>query len=310
MVKFPAESSINDTSPRSLDVVQNWFQTVITHQGGVEEGVESSAARKYIHAGRNEIERIIGRSKALTAQERLSIYAHAYYARLVECLGESFPVLKRTLGEDLFESFAVEYLQRYPSSSYTLDRLGSKFSRFLREVKAESKTDGKDPSKTSWPDFLMDLARLEWTAAQVFDGPGGEGQTTLSADQLQTMSSKRFSRARLILAPCVRLMTFHFPVNGYYAACRRAPEEEIPIPSPQIEYVAIHRVNFVVRRYPLTLAQKTLLEELNRGVTVGEAIRTVAETARLQTSELAKHLQSWFAFWTSEQFFHSLRNSD
>ena len=100
---------------------------------GVDEGVDSSEAQQLIRLGRNQLEQVILRSKSLTARERLSIYANAYYARLVECLGECFPIFKKALGEEVFSGFALEYLQRYPSQSYTLDRLGDHFSRFLQE---------------------------------------------------------------------------------------------------------------------------------------------------------------------------------
>ena len=80
---------------------------------------------------------MIGRSRNLTAAERMGIYANAYYARLLECLASFFPVLQKALGADVFESFAFEYLQHYPSKSYTLDRLGESFARFLEETRPE-----------------------------------------------------------------------------------------------------------------------------------------------------------------------------
>ena len=309
MSQPPGESPGKDPSPPTLDVVQKWFQAVITHQAGVEQGVESASARHWIRLRRGEVEKVIRRSKRLTAEERLSIYAHAYYARLVQCLGESFPVLKRTLGDDIFESFAVEYLQRYPSFSYTLDRLGDRFPCFLKELGHDSRIEdsGSPGAQTGWLDFLRDLARLERATAQVFDGPGMEGQPAFSEEQMEALSPDRFSQCRLELAVCLRLITFDYPVNHYYGAVRKAGDDEVPIPAAQVEYVAIHRVNFVVRRYELNQAQKTLLDRLQQGATVGEAIQTVAETALLKPSELAPQLRSWFAFWTSEGFFRSLQ---
>ena len=95
--------------------MQRWFQAVVTHPAGVEGGAGSEEAQRLIRLKRGELEAVIRRSKNLTAAERLAIYANAYYARLLECLAAYFPVLQSALGEDVFESFAFEYLQHYPS---------------------------------------------------------------------------------------------------------------------------------------------------------------------------------------------------
>src|SRR4029453_4200161 len=99
--------------PRSLDVVQRWFQAVVTHPQGIHRGAASAEAQELIRLNRGELEAVVRRSRNLTAAERLSIYANAYYARLLECLGACHPVLKRALGGEVFDSFAFEYLQRY-----------------------------------------------------------------------------------------------------------------------------------------------------------------------------------------------------
>ena len=67
-------------SPRDLDVVQRWFQAVISHPGGIERGMESAEAQKRIAIRRDELERVVRRSRRLDAGERLSVYANAYYA--------------------------------------------------------------------------------------------------------------------------------------------------------------------------------------------------------------------------------------
>ena len=303
----PALEPEPEEEPRQLDVVERWFQTVITHPEGVDEGVGSSQAQQLIRLGRDQLEQVILRSKKLTAAERVSIYANAYYARLVECLGECFPILKKALGEEVFGGFALEYLQRYPSQSYTLDRLGENFSRFLEETRPDRSDDGDRPAKANWPDFLFDLATLEWTVAQAFDGPGIEHERILAAADLQALPAERFGQARLIPVVCLRLLTFRYPVNDYYTAARRAGEnEQVALPDPSIEHVAITRRDYIVRRHTLTPPQRALLEALQTGVTVTEAISAAAEISQLEDDELAGELQSWFRFWVAECFFQAV----
>lgn len=288
---------------RSLDVVQRWFQAVVTHPEGVRGGAASPEAQELIRLNRGELEAVVRRSRNLTAAERLSIYANAYYARLLECLGACYPVLKRALGDEVFDSFAFEYLQRYPSRSYTLDRLGENFARFLDETRPERETAGA----VDWPDFLVDLATLEWTIAKVFDGPGVEGQPLLTPEALQSFPAERFAEARLAPVVCLRLLSFRYPVNAYYTAARQAEDgEEIPIAEPAEERVAILRRDYVVRRYPLTASQHALLERIQAGATLGEAITAAAAASELDDDALAAELRAWFRFWSAEGFFQSV----
>lgn len=292
--------------PRSLDVVQRWFQTVITNPAGVEGGVDSEEAQRLIRLKRGELEAVIRRSKNVTAADRLAIYANAYYSRLLECLASFFPVLQTALGADVFESFAFEYLQHYPSESYTLDRLGDNFARFLDETRPEPE-EGAETGEVSWPDFLIDLTTLEWNLNKVFDGPGVEFQPLLTAEALQSFPPESFADAHLVPVPCLRLLTFRYPVNAYYTAARHAEEgEEVEVPDPAEERIALSRRDFVVRRYPLDPAQYALLEKILAGETVGDALAAAAEASGLDDEALGAAFQAWFRLWVAEGFFQSI----
>src|SRR6185437_11506395 len=79
----------HDDSP--LARLQRWMQAVITHPGGVAEGAASDDARRHLADSPSGIEQVISRSQRLTSEERLAIYSHAYFARLLECLRAVFP---------------------------------------------------------------------------------------------------------------------------------------------------------------------------------------------------------------------------
>src|SRR5260370_120642 len=129
--------TIPNNSWHDLGQIQRWMQAAIMHPVGVAEGIASAEARGYIDVGPDEAETVVTRSRALSALERLTIYGYAYYARLLECLREEYPVLKHALGEEVFDAFAVGYLQQYPSRSYTLFQLGAHFPRYLAETRPD-----------------------------------------------------------------------------------------------------------------------------------------------------------------------------
>jgi Putative DNA-binding domain len=287
------------TPSSPLAPVQRWMQAVVMHPDGVEAGLASDAARQHLDVAPADVEQVIERSAAQTSVERLSIYANAYYARLLECLGEEFPVLRQTLGEETFNGFAFGYLQSYPSQSYTLGKLGENFARYLAKTRPAESDDGDVPA--NWPEFLIDLATLEWTFSQVFDGPGVEHETLLSSEDLQAIDAEQWPAARLEVVPCLKLLALRFPVNVYYTAMRR--DENPPVPAPAASWVAITRREFIVRRHELNLRQFELLGALAAGETIGAAIERAAAAPGASVEQFIVELGDWFREWAANDFF-------
>jgi hypothetical protein len=290
----------------SLASVQRWMQAVIMHPDGVAAGTQSEEARQHIEVSPGELEQVVSRSRNLTSEERLEIYHYAYFSRLLECLRNIYPMVAKTLGEEIFDALAIGYLHSHPSGSYTLDRLGDNFPRYLHESRPDL-DDAGEPSET-WPDFLIDLARLEWNIGEVFDGPGVEGQTTLGTEQLLGMDPNRWPEVRLSPAPCLRLLSFRFPVNDYFTSLRQAADDAgLPsIPQPAESWLALSRRDFVVRRHALEVAQYELLASLAGGQTIGAGIEQLAAKATVDFDRLADQLQEWFRTWTAAGFFMGL----
>jgi hypothetical protein len=275
------------------------MQAVIMHPEGVAAGVSSPEARRHVDLPPEQIEEVVTRSKALPAAERLGVYAAAYHARLLECLREEYAVLARTLGEELFDEFAVGYLQKFPSRSYTLSELGRRFPAHLAES-----CPPEEGGESSWAAFLVDLATLEWTYDEVFDGPGVEGETPLTAEALLAIPSERWPEARLVFVPCFRLLALRYPVHEYYSAVRR--DEDAVVPEPAEAFLAVTRRDYVIRRYPLAPDEYELLQALAAGQTVGRAVALAAEKAGPDLPQLVSNLRGWFARWASEEFFQAV----
>ncbi|HEX7375649.1 MAG TPA: DNA-binding domain-containing protein [Pirellulales bacterium] len=292
----------NDNPP-SLSIVQRWLQAVLMHPDGVESGMASDEARRQMAIDPDDCELVIARSRNLTSVERLSIYQNAYFARLLECMRSVYPLVARTIGDEAYDALVMGYLQTCPSQSYTLDALGDRFASFLDETRPDRDEEGRPTEE--WPDFLIDLARLEWTISQVFDGPGNEGRPTLSAEQLLAIQPDEWPGLRLLPAPCLRLLEFHFPVNEYFTRLRELPPDAEPpdIPSSEASWLALSRKDFVVRRHALSRPQYVLLAALADGQTIGAAIAYFAATAEADFETLALQLNEWFRTWAAAGFF-------
>ncbi len=280
-----------------LDKLQQWMQAVITHPAGVDAGLSAPGAQSHIVTLPSDVEQIIEPSRRQSSIERLEVYANAYYMRLIECLQSEFPVFRQTVGDDLFAEFAVDYLRRYPSQSYTLGELGARFVSFLTETRPAAQ-DAPD-----WFDFLIDLARLERTLSEVFDGPGCETKPPLRHEELLAIDPELWPQARLTTAPCLRLLALRFPLNDYYTAIKAG--DEAALPQAAESWLAITRRDYVVRRYSLTRPQFILLTKLQRDQTVGEAIAAAAEAYPGEIDQLAADLRDWFRIWSTAPMFES-----
>ncbi len=155
-----------------------------------------------------------------------------YHARLIECLEAEFPMFRQAVGADAFADFAVEYLKQYPSHSHTLANLGATFPRFLEETNPSATSDSLT---AGWPEFLIDLALVERTFSEVFDGPGIEERQTISVDELRAIDSQSWPQARLTPAPCLRLLALRFPLNDYYTTSQTGPGAA---PAQECQFVA------------------------------------------------------------------------
>ena len=201
-----------------------------------------------------------------------------------------------------------------------MSHLGDHFSAYLDETRPDRR-DG-EPTPTAWPDFLIDLARLEWAIGEVFDGPGVEGKETFGPETLQAISPDDWPECRLVPVVCLRLLEFRYPVNDYYTAVRRARgdlgdnstsrgdepagPEEVPPPDPARQFMAITRRDFIVRRFNLEEPQYLLLQGLRSGRTVRESIQLAASRRGADIDQLAVEVRECFETFTGEGFFQTV----
>ncbi len=283
------------TSPFDLETLQRWMQSQLM-EADLAGGIAPVA-----------IEDVITASPLQTSRQRLDVYAYAYQARLVECLREEFATLCQFLGQDVFDGLAVAYLQAHPSHSYTLADLGSRFPAFMQQAAAALTDEADEGSETAenGTQFLVELATLERLYAEVFDGPGIEGVSLITPEELKKISPDRWPDIRFETAPCLNLMEFAYPVHEFVTACRQGTEP--PIPEPRPTRLAVTRRQYVVRRVPLTETQFRLLALLAKGRPLGEALETTAADGD-DIDGLVKDVQQWFYEWTASGFFVGVRS--
>jgi hypothetical protein len=246
----------------SLEAVQTWMKNCLMFPSQVTP---------------ENIQEHVYDSKNLMAHQRFGVYQRSYYLRLLKCMREQFPALCYSLGEQLFTDFAREYLQTYPSKSYTLYELGTRFPLYLEQTRPDK--EESEENKELWIDFMIDLAHFELSLFLMFDAPGDEGKTFASPANFDN---------QLNLQSCFKLGIYGFDVAHYYHQVKQKKSPEFP--QPQRLLIALVRHNYHTQTIPLKDTHYALLKSLEKGLTIKQALEMVAIRFNL---DLATVISSW-----------------
>ncbi|HWF75215.1 MAG TPA: DNA-binding domain-containing protein [Solirubrobacteraceae bacterium] len=271
-----------------LRSLQEWLRAVITDPDGARAGLSSEAARR---VAPGELEAIVRSTSRLSAGERLELYSRSHRMRLLEVMRVTYPGLRHMLGNELFDDFALDYLQARPSRSYTLHDLGAAFADHLAATRPDA-----DGVPEAWTSMVIDLARLERTFAEVYDAPGAEGERLPAGADLPSGPGLRWLEATVEPVRCLRLLRSSFPAGEYLSAVRRG--DEPPEPVPAASFLAVSRRHYVVTLTPLETRSYRLLSDLVGGARVGAAA-AAAGIDRADSWRLVRN-------WADSGFFRSL----
>ncbi|MEX6500638.1 HvfC/BufC family peptide modification chaperone [Pseudomonas zhanjiangensis] len=154
-------------------------------------------------------------SPALSAEDGLAIYHHAYRARLLETLRGDYSALHGWLGDEQFDNLAGAYIDAHPSRHFSLRWLGAELADFI---------DGYLSAEQAAP--LAELARLEWAFGLAFDAAAGE---PLSLAQMAELAPEAWPGLQVRLLPSVQWQVCRFNSLALW----RALKEQGEVPASQ-----------------------------------------------------------------------------
>ncbi|MCU0233574.1 MAG: DNA-binding domain-containing protein [Thermoanaerobaculales bacterium] len=269
-----------------LERLQRWMQAVVVHPGTVEDAIASTGAAAEIPV--ESLDRVVRPSRSMSPAERVGVYHGMYLMRMEEALAADYPVTRHQLGDHRFRHLVRAYVERHPSRSYTLNRLGDHLPQFFLE-------------EPDWPQaaFLHDLARLELAMTEAFDE---EESPALGPAELEAVAPEAWERARLRPIAALRLLALRHAVIPHLLAYH----EDRPAPAPRrrASRVALYRRDFAVRRLELDRAQHELLAALCSGAPLGGALSAAA--ARQRSARQQDKIFRWFRTWVAEGLFAAI----
>ena len=266
----------------SLIQTERWMKALVLHTGTAEEAIKSRQATREISASTFPVLP----SKTLTALERIDVYREMYWLRLREALAIDYPEIQRFLGEERFEQLCDSYVQQYPSKSYSLNRLGDHFPRFLAE--------GGFPSLKRERPFVTELARLELMMTEVFDE---EEASVLNEEQVARVPLDAWDGVKLRAIPAMRCGQFRYPVSQWVSAARNGKPSDAFLKRKDC-WTLVCRSDHSVYRLELSRAADKLFAALVSGQTMGDAVSSM----RVSPAKL----QECFKDWVAHRVFRAL----
>ena len=241
----------------------------------------------------------------LTSFERLEIYNRQYWFRLFSSFQEDFPGLQSVVGKKRFQGLMLAYLEECPSTSFTLRNLGSRLSEWLKE----------NPQWTEpRSELANEMAALEWAHIEAYDGAVWPRWTP---DAVQSIGAE----SRITLQPYLRLIEAHSAIDdaliavrsgngssdgssnnastGHVArrlrAIRRMKREHL--------YILVHRFEDTVYYRRVESEDYRILQALQQGKTLAEALEAGLEGSTLLDREWANRIHDAFQYWAAMGWF-------
>ncbi len=192
----------------SLKETESLLFELITAPEGVAQALRESGRSA------SDLARMIVGDSRLSSVGRLDIYANMYFYRILDVLKADFPSVLSALGEADFHNLVTDYLLAFPSSHPSLRNVGAQLPAFLL---------------TRTPAWLADLARLEWTRHDLFDGTDDE---LLTLATLQAIAPEQFAELPLKMVRAARLIELEFSVDDYGSAAGESVEKSAAATEP------------------------------------------------------------------------------
>ncbi len=243
-----------------------------------EEAKRIGNERDLAHGG---LEVLVRGDQRLSANERVNIYAKAYFYRLLDCLYEEFPATFAVVGSDNFAALVRDYLLACPPTEPSIFYAGRYLDSFLRN----------HPLAKRWP-FISELARFERTILDVFHAAD---TSTLSDEVMRAIPSQQWPAIKLETHPAVEILRNEWHVTDVLCAVESGREWRQP--AHQKTTVLVWRRDAQVNYRDLEEMETTALALLSEGASfaaICEAIAALA-TGPDQVPLIGRLLARWLA---------------
>ena len=256
--------------PKELVELQKWFSKAVVNED--KQLINSQRYKDYVT-----------KSSKQDSQERLNIYTNDFWPRCIDSLADDFNLLKHYLGEEKFEALIKDYIQHYPSRSFTLYHLGQDLERYI----CKSYTD---PDK----EFVNELTRYEWAYMKAFMA---KNTASIAAKELTPQLAETLVQKVLTFHPSVSLLKLNYHVSEYISSSTEAPEKGT-------QHLVVFRKEFKSLELKVSETFFIVLTNIQEGRTIQHILESLPDTlTKTQLEDLENNIQSWFETCVRQDWF-------
>ncbi len=235
------------------------------------------------------IESLVTGNTEKEVKRRLHIYREAYQLRLTNHLAKQFPILKRLLQADAFETLSLAYLAFYPPTHFAIRGFGNQLADFLN-------TDPLYAKQASY----SELAKLEWQLNEIIDETAS--QPLLNVAQLSALTPTDLANTCFQLQDYVRIVAFHYDTPLWRDALKKSLKAMPTLSTHPISY-ALWRKDFQAFYRPLTTRETHLLTALKHGASFAELCALAMEFNASDDTAAAQHVVQCLLTWINDGYF-------
>jgi hypothetical protein len=263
-----------------LEGAQRRLWRLITGPEGVHRALADERAE-------DPLATLVRSDERLNAEERLDVYANAYFYRILDVLRDDTPILAEALSETGFHDLATSYLAVHPSEHPSLRFIGAKLEQFLRDDAAAAGIRERAP-------WAADLAAFEWAKGEVFDA---EDAHPAARDDLADVPPEEFETLALALVPAVRLLALAWPVDTLRPSTADLAEQATRL-TPATTALCIWRRDEKTLHRRIDETESAALTHACEGMSFGALCELAA--ARHSEAEAPALAAAWLARWLED----------
>lgn len=236
--------------------------------------------QNHLLTGQKAIEQAIISTKKVSAETRLSIYHHAYHARLEEALTTNFPCLQSYLGDEAFHQLSMAYIASHPSNNRSIRWYGDKLPAYL--------IDYFQPAYH----YLSELAQFEWTMTLAFDAADAP---VFQLTQMAAIPAESWAGMSLKPHPSLYRMNFLWDsVELWEALAHEQVLEQVVKNTNPVPWV-LWRHDYINRFYPLLEDESWAMDAILKGLSFGEICEGLCQwhTEEAVGQRAASLLKGW-----------------
>ena len=178
---------------RSLVALQAALYDLITAPEGVARRLGE------LDGSPADLEALVKPSPAMTAVERLDVYANMYFYRILDVLRVEYARVVAAVGDAEFHNLITAYLTACPPAHPSLREAGARLFVFL----------ARHPLAEERP-WLVELARLERTHLELYDGPDA---AALTMDEIRGSTPEAWPGLYLRAVSCHAVLRNRFTLS-------------------------------------------------------------------------------------------------